>query len=113
MNKKFLIVPALGLSLAAAQPALAQGSIQHFSAAIHHSARAVSHAVVGSAELAATVVALPLKVSGAVGQVSGQAGDALLEIADQPIGQPLPLTDETVTAGPDPARAMQEKGGDQ
>ncbi|MGA8260455.1 MAG: hypothetical protein WB783_09610 [Arenicellales bacterium] len=113
MNKKTLIIPALGLSLAAAQPALAQGSIQHFSAAISHSAQAVAHTAVGSAELASSAVAMPLKFSGAVGAVSGQAGDALWKIADEPIGRPLPVTDETVTAGPDPAQAMQREAGAQ
>ena len=111
MNKNILIIPALGFSLAAAQPALAQGSIQHFSAAMGHSAQAVAHTVTGSAQLASSAIAMPLKVSGAVGAVSGQAGDALWKIADEPIGQPLPVTDETITAGPDPAQAMQVKGG--
>lgn len=53
-------------------------------------------------------------LSGAVGTVSGEAGKALMEAATSPIGTPLPVTDETYTAGvrPDEALGTQEEPSD-
>jgi hypothetical protein len=44
-------------------------------------------------------------MSGAVGQASMAAGEALWQAADGP----LPVTDESFTAGPNPGRAMNKE----
>ncbi len=96
--------------LVATQTAQAQagGSVQHASQASGHSARAVGHSVAGTTKLVSGVVAVPLIAIGASGQASQQAGESLWDIANEPIGTPLPVTEETVTAGPSPARAINE-----
>jgi hypothetical protein len=109
-KRKAVITTLILTGLVAAQPAQAQagGSVQHASQAIGHSAKAVGHSVVGTAKLASGVVAVPLIAIGASGQASQQAGESLWDIANEPIGTPLPVSDETVTAGPSPARAINE-----
>lgn len=112
MNNKSKAVISIFIltGLVAAQPAHAQagGSAQHASQAIGHSTEAVGHSVAGTAKMASGVVAVPLIATGASGQASQQAGESLWHIANEPIGTPLPVSDETVTAGPSPARAINE-----
>lgn len=103
-----LLAGSLLLGIVTTQPAHAMGSAQHLSEAVVHSTQAVGHSVVGSAQLASGVVAVPLIAVGSVGQVSQQAGNDLWQIANEPIGTPLPISDETITAGPSPAQAIKE-----
>ena len=105
---KTLITTSVLLAAIAAQPAHAQGSTQHASQAVVHSTQAIGHSVAGGAKLASGVVAVPLIAVGASGQVSQQAGQELWDIANEPIGTPLPVTEETVTAGPSPSQAIKE-----
>jgi hypothetical protein len=110
MNLKTTVMFA-GIALGgatAAQPAQAQGSMQNLSQAMEHSALASAHAVAGSAQLVSGVVAVPLLVVGSVGAASQQAGEALWEVANSPIGTPLPISEHTVTVGPSPDKAIQE-----
>ena len=107
-TKKTLIVTTTLLAAIAIQPAHAQGSVQHASQAVEHSTKAIGHSVAGGAKLASGVAAVPLIAVGASGQASQQAGEALWDIANEPIGTPLPVSDETVTAGPTPSQAIQE-----
>ncbi|MGL4251179.1 MAG: hypothetical protein ACRCR1_11260 [Aeromonas sp.] len=51
-----------------------------------------------SGQLASGVAAIPLKGVGAVGSVAEKAGNALLGKPNEP----LPISDEAVTAGPPP-----------
>ncbi len=92
--------------------AAAEGSTQHSAAASKeaakiagHSARAAGHVIVGGAQAASASAAVPLMASGAVGKASGQSGKAMMDeaIGD---GAPLPISDETVTAGPPPDDAL-------
>jgi hypothetical protein len=105
MNRRWLI-PLVWGCLALAQPAMAEGSMGHLQQASAHAALASGHALVGTAKVASAVVAVPLKVVGAVGAASGRAGDALEDAAHADIGAPLPVTDEVVTAGPPPSEAL-------
>lgn len=95
----------LGLVVASG-PALAEGSVQHFSQALNHSAQAVGFSAVAGAQLASAVIAVPLVAAGAVGAVSGQAGHALLKASGTEIGKPLSVSNVTITAGPTPAKAV-------
>ena len=105
---KTFIATTLLIGAVAAQPAQAQGSVQHSGQALVHSTKALGHSVAGGAKLASGVVAVPLIAIGASGQVSQQAGEDLWAIAHEPIGTPLPVSDETVTAGPPPSQAINE-----
>ena len=85
--KTTVMITSIALAgLMGAQPAQAQGSMQNFSQALEHSSLAAAHSVVGSAQLVSGVVAVPLLVVGSAGAVSQQAGEALWEVANSPIG---------------------------
>ena len=102
---KHLIALTALLALSS-QSAFAQGSARHFSQAVDHSVKAVGHSVVAGTKLSAGVIAVPLTVSATAGQASNQAAAELWDYAEMPIGTPLPITDETVTAGPSPDQAI-------
>jgi len=106
MNNKNTTALYLLLALATSQTAYAQGSTQNFSEAAGHSVKATGHSVAGSAKLAVSAVAAPLIIVGSIGAVSQSAGEDLWNIANQPIGDPLPISDETVSAGPAPDMAI-------
>lgn len=107
MKLNSLIAAALLISAIGIQPALAQvsGGAEHLSRSVTHSAQAIGHASVGTVKLTGAVVAVPLKMVGAAGRVSGQAGDAIWDFANEP-AKPLTLGDDTLTAAPTPAQAM-------
>ena len=81
------------------------GSVQHSAAGSKHSALGSAHLVVGAAEGVATAVALPLIAVGALGEVSGRAGKALLDSSHA--YQPLEISDQIITQDPSPSSAMQ------
>ncbi|MBI3562756.1 MAG: mechanosensitive ion channel protein MscS [Gammaproteobacteria bacterium] len=85
---------------------MAQGSSQNFSNGVTHSAQGLGESVVGVVQVSSAVVAIPLKFVGAIGHASGKGGDALLNFANDDSGKPLPVAEETVTAGPTPYQAM-------
>jgi len=98
-----IVVPVSFIAVMAIQPVMAaEGSMQNLAKASEHSVQALGHGLAAGGQLVSGVVAIPLKVVGAVGEVSGNAGDALWDIST---GE-LPITDETVTAGPSPSDAM-------
>lgn len=90
--------------------------------AIHHSgeassqeSRAVGHGATASGQVISGAAAVPLAGSGAAGIVSGAAGAAstiaaetLSESANTVSGQPLPVAEETITAGPPPDQALKQ-----
>jgi len=88
------------------QQAMAQGSTQHSGQAVGHSALAIGHGAVGSAKLTSAAVAVPLLAVGAVGAASTEMGKGLMKAANKPIGEPLEVSDETLTVGPSPDRAI-------
>jgi len=106
MKKKMVITCAVLISMFFGQQAMAQGSTQHSGQAVGHSALAVGHGAVGSAQLTSAAVAVPLIAVGAVGAVSAEMGKGLIKAANKPIGEPLEICDETLTAGPSPDRAI-------
>lgn len=106
-NRKSRII-AITLVLAGSATAFAQGSVQNFSDGATNSAKGVGQSTVGSVQATSAVVALPLKVVGAVGQGSERAGDAMLKFAEDDGGKPLPVTEEHVTAGPPPYQAIRQ-----
>ena len=93
------------LSLAAAQ-AQAGRAIQHSGQAAQHSANAVGHTIVGATQVVSGVLAVPFKAAGSLTGVSRDIGDALWESANAPLEDPLPIADESITAGPPPADAL-------
>jgi len=101
-----VIVSAMVASMFFGQQAMAQGSAQHSGQAVGHSALAAGHSAVGSAKLTSVALAVPLVVVGAVGAASAEAGKSLIKAANKPIGEPLEVSDETLTVGPSPDRAI-------
>lgn len=91
-------------------PVAAQSSLQHSSQALTHSLEAIGHSMVAGTKLVSGVAAVPLKASGAVGQLSGEMGDALGDAANAPVGHPLPITEDVITIGPPPAKALNGGG---
>ena len=85
--------------------AIAADSVNHASKASKHSVLAGSHAAVSTAKIASAVVAIPLVVAGSTGVASVNAGKGLMTSAVG--GDPLPITDKTITADPSPQLAME------
>lgn len=100
LNKILLIT----LTMTSLQSFADSGASQNASAASKHSALAAAHSTVASAKIGSAVVATPLIVAGAIGNVSLQAGNALMENAISTT--PLEVTDKTITAAPSPAQIM-------
>jgi len=106
MKKITLTLAVLLSAITGGQQAMAGGSMQHASQASAHSVQASGHAALASAQLTSAAVAIPLQLVGAVGAVSGHAGDALMQQANDDFTKPLNVSDETVTAGPPPSEAL-------
>lgn len=79
-----------------------QNAVQASGAASNSAA----HSVAASTQVASAVIAVPLVVVGSVGSASAQIGEDLWKAATTP-GAPLEISDETVTAGPSPDKAVQ------
>ena len=86
---------------------MAAGPSQHLSQASAHSVQAIAQTSVAGVKIVSGVVAVPLMLVGEVGNASGQAGHALWDSANQPIGEPLAITDEIITSTVSPEQAMQ------
>lgn len=73
-----------------------------------HCAKAVGNAAAGSGQVVAGSAAVPLMVSGKIGEASGKAGDGLMDAAtSRPAPDaPLPVGEEVVSAGPSPDNAL-------
>ena len=99
------VLSAAGVILSFSMPVFAGGSAQHFSDSIDHSAQAIAHSTVAGIKLVSGALAIPLMMSGEIGKASGDIGEALWEEANTP----LAITEEIITAGPTPAKAMTEE----
>jgi len=108
MIKKTITALALVISSLLVQPVMAGGSVQHSGNSIKHMAQASGNAAQAGFKLSAGVIAVPLAVVGGVGTVSAHASEDLWEIANTEGEVALPVTDEIVTVGPNPAVAMQQ-----
>ena len=100
LNKVLLIT----LTMTSLQSFADSGASQNASNASKHSALAAAHGTIASAKLGSAMIATPLIVVGAIGNVSLQAGNALMEKAVSTT--PLEVTDKTITAAPSPAQIM-------
>jgi len=109
MFKQTITAIAFVISTLLVQPVMAGGSVQHSANAMKHSAQAVGNAAQAGFKLSAGVVAVPLAIVGGVGTVSAHASEDLWEIANTDGHVELPVTDEIVTVGPNPAVAMQQE----
>ena len=105
MNTQHNKLAVLTITSVFAAPVLAGGSAQHFSKAVTHSAQAVAHSTAAGVKLVSGVAAVPLMITGEIGKASGQLGEAMWDEANTE----LPITDETITAGPAPADAVKEE----
>ena len=106
---KSTIVKFIGITsiLFGSANAGAAGPSQHMSQASGHSAQAIAQTSVAGVKVISGVVAVPLMAVGELGKASGQAGHALWDSANQPIGEPLAITDEIITSTVAPDQAMQ------
>jgi len=105
-SNKALLIRLVALLSLMSQTVSAGGVAEHSVQTSTHSAQAVSHGVIGAVKVTSGVVAVPLAVAGSAGKVSGQAGKELWDIANAPIGTPLPITEKTLTVGPTPSDAV-------
>jgi hypothetical protein len=110
MNHIVLIASIVTASALVPVTAGAGGFDENLSAAGALSTQASGHAVVGSAQFSAGVLAVPLVVGGEIGRASAVAGADLWRAANGSAAGPLPITDRTITAGPPPAEALQPRG---
>ena len=80
-----------------------------------HASASVAHAIGASGQVTSAAMAVPLGVSGAVATSAGTASTAAagdsMRAATRPIGAPLEITDESVTAMPPPNEALKKKPG--
>ncbi len=74
-----------------------------------HASASAGHAIVGSGQVTSAASAVPLAIAGSAGAVSTEIAKDLMEAATAPIGTPLEITDESVTAGPPPNEALVPK----
>lgn len=110
MKIKFMFGVLILVNLLVSQTVLAQGSVQHSGQASKHGVNAIGHSMAGGGKLISGAVAVPLTAVGSVGKVAGDAGKEMWNNATAPIGEPLPVTEDTITAGPPPAKAIQVEG---
>jgi hypothetical protein len=71
-----------------------------------HASASAAHSIAGSGQVTSAVSAVPLSVVGSVGAVSTEIAKDLMEAATAPIGAPLEISDEAVTVGPPPDKAL-------
>ena len=100
----FTIVVALVVS----SGVQAGGSAEASARALEHSMQALAYSVEGGLKLASGAAALPLMAAGEIGRVSGQVGQELMDEANAPPHGALPVTDEVITAGPQPDEQLQQ-----
>ena len=108
-----IVLSVIIISMGLSAPVHAGGASQHFSDALANSGQAIGHSMMGSLKLVSGVAAIPLLAIGEIGNASGEIGETLWEEANQPIGEPLTITDDVVTAGPSPAEAIKKKSNDE
>ena len=87
----------------------AGGSVEHSTRALEMSLEALGHSMIASLKLVSGATAVPLISAGEIGKVSGEIGEDLWEEANTPISDAFPISDEVVTAGPDPEQQMEKE----
>lgn len=120
MRRHKLASFSVGLILTASSTAFA-GDATHAEAAVKesgmasgHASASAAHAIGASGQVTSAAVAVPLSAGGAVlgsvGAASASAAEGLMDAATAPIGGPLTITDENVTAMP-PDQALKPAPG--
>lgn len=85
MTTRTIRIATLALVLAGTAGAARADSLGHSGRASAHSGAASVHSSAAAATGAAGIVAVPLMSAGAVGRMSGAAGDALWDAANRPL----------------------------
>ncbi len=114
MKKNIILSSVVCFSLAFSFNCLAADShmgraLKESGKASGHASKGAGHAIVSTGQVASGVSAVPLAVAGSAGAVSNEIAKDLLKAATAPPGTPLEVTDETVSAGPAPDKAMEIK----
>jgi hypothetical protein len=81
-------------------------AVTHGSEASGNASGSAAHAIAGSGQAVSGAASVPFMASGAAGAASAQVGDDLHDAASAPIGEPLKITDETITIGLPPDQAL-------
>jgi hypothetical protein len=74
-----------------------------------HASGSAAHSIAGSGQVTSAASAIPLAIGGSVGAVSTEIAKELINAATAPVGAPLEISDESVTAGPPPDQALATK----
>ncbi len=112
MNRFISHIVGLVLFVGMSSSVFAGGSAKHFSDALANSAQAIAHSTIAGLKLVSGIAAIPLLAVSEIGNVSEEIGETLWEEANQPIGEPLTITDDVVTAGPSPDEAIEMETND-
>jgi hypothetical protein len=97
------------LLCAASTTAVAGGSVEASTEALNHSLQAVGYSLQAGVKLASGALAIPFITVGEIGKVSGEVGHGLWEEANSPPTEPLPVSDEIITIGPNPADQLEKQ----
>ena len=86
----------------------------HAGDSVEQSLQALGYTIEGGFKMVSAAAAIPLVTAGEIGAVSGEIGHELLDEAARPPGQyhanqPLPVTDEVITAGPEPDQELKNR----
>lgn len=84
-------------------------AVEEASKAGSHASKGSAHGIIGSGQATSAASAVPLAVGGSAGAVSTEIAEDLMDAAAAPVGAPLEITEETVTAGPPPDEALKIK----
>ncbi|MGR5148260.1 hypothetical protein ACQKP8_17130 [Photobacterium alginatilyticum] len=114
MNKSILFAIASTIVLACSSSAIASGNhsgqaLKETGESGSHASASVGHSIAGSGQVTSGASAIPLAVVGSVGTVSKTVSNELMEAATAPIGTPLEITEESISAGPPPSEALKPK----
>ncbi|MGV8074897.1 MAG: hypothetical protein AB2L11_10130 [Syntrophobacteraceae bacterium] len=109
--KKLILAVALILLAGLAGSCFAGGTysgqaVQESLNASSHASVGVMYGIVASGQAVSAVAAVPFAIAGTAGAVSTGIAVELMNAATTPVGAPLPITDENLTAGPPPDEAL-------
>lgn len=112
MKRNILLSSAVCFSLVFSLNCLAADShigraVKESGTASGHASKAAGHAIAGTGQVASGVSAVPLAIGGSAGAVSNEIAKDLMKAATAPAGAPLEVTDENITVGPPPDKAME------
>lgn len=110
MKKLFLAIAAI-IAFTSSTNVIASGNhsgqaLKETGKSGSHASASVGHSVAGSGQVTSAASAMPLAVVGSVGTVSKTVSNELMEAATAPIGTPLEITEESISAGPPPSEAL-------